>query len=102
MPWDFPNLRVLHILHGDPLKAETKLLFQDSILKLLNEGSASRLKYIIFDDDPVYGIFKEPVRRVQIRSLVGSTTKTILLGEKMFDWMGRHKFEVDNSKANGR
>lgn len=67
----------------------TKLMLQDSILKVLNEGLASTLRYIIFDDDPVYEILMKPYRRLQARSLVGYVANTILLGEKMFSWMGK-------------
>lgn len=64
-------------------------MLQNSILKVLNEGLASALKYIVFDDDPVYEILTKPYRRVQIRSLVGYMTNTTLLSEKMFSWMGK-------------
>ena len=78
------KLRVLHVLHADPLERESKLSLQNSILKFLYEGHASDLKYLIFDDDPVYEILTKPVRQVQKRSLVGYITNIILLGEKMF------------------
>lgn len=64
-------------------------MLQNSILKFLNEGLASGLKYIVIDDDPVHGILRKPVRQVQVQSLFGFITNTILLGEKMFDWMGK-------------
>lgn len=59
----------------------------DSILKVLNEGLASTLRYIIFDDDPVYEIPTKSYRQVQARSFVGYVANTILLSERMFGWM---------------
>lgn len=61
-------------------------MLQHFILKLLNQGLASALKYIMFDEDLVYEILTKPYHRVQIRSLVGNLTNTALLGEKMFSW----------------
>lgn len=61
-------------------------MLQNFILKLLNQGLASALKYIMFDEDLVYEILVKPYRRVQIQSLVGHLTNTALLGERMFSW----------------
>lgn len=85
----FSRLKILHVIHENLLEEESKLMLQDSILKFLNEGLASRLKYIIFDDDPAYEILTKPVRRLQVRSLVGYIANTVLFGEKMFSWMGK-------------
>lgn len=62
-------------------------MLQDSILKVLNKGLASTLRYIIFDDDPVYEILMKPYRQAQARSLFGYVANTLLLSERMFGWM---------------
>lgn len=61
-------------------------MLQNFILRLLNQGLARALRYIMFDDDLIYEILIKPYRRVQIRSLIGYLTNTALLGEKMFSW----------------
>lgn len=69
------------------MEGNSKLMLLNFILRLLNEGLASTLKYIMFDDDPVYEILMKPYRRVQMRGLMGYLTNTVLLGERMFSWM---------------
>ncbi|KAE8148748.1 hypothetical protein BDV25DRAFT_141488 [Aspergillus avenaceus] len=86
-----PRLRVLCL---DPVDDEIgdDIQFLDSIMRHVKRGLAPNLKYVAFDDDTVYEISRDPIRISNRVSWMGYVRDTILLNERLFDWVTRSFF----------
>lgn len=88
-----PKIAVLHLLRvakyvaadGSKVGDDQRLL--DFVLGFLRKGMAKHLRYIAFDDGPVYEILRRPVRALRKRTMIGYIEGTSLLEEKMFSWV---------------
>ena len=85
-----PLLRALHVQvirtrtqHGH--LARLQQIVTDSLIKRI----ALRLRYVAFDEGPVYNILqhKRPHQWKIACKLIGYTRNTVIFREKMFDWV---------------
>lgn len=81
------RLKTLHVLCDNGVDAEIERELLDSILQYQDKGYASDLKYIAFDDNPVYRVLKTTKttgRRFQEQSLNANISDSVLLRDSFF------------------
>ncbi|OJJ95575.1 hypothetical protein ASPACDRAFT_64075 [Aspergillus aculeatus ATCC 16872] len=82
-----PKLQVLYIDIKDDFSAPTSE-FLSVAEGPLREGYGKELRYLAFSDDTTYEYLREEGSFSNAPSLVGYIRGTVLLHEKMYDWVG--------------
>ena len=65
---------------------EHRKLVSECLLKMAKH----HLKYVAFDEGPVYMILMNPLRWHVRSNLIGYISDTVIFREKMFDWVNTY------------
>lgn len=84
-----PRIRLLDVWIGDHATALDDNIALKYVLHELHQGLAQHLKYVMFGGVPLYKIVREPLRMLREVLPLEYIHDTSLLGEKVYDWVGR-------------